>query len=250
MHEMALQLKSTRPARSGLSASKCWMAAEHMRHAGEGEGTANCFRNHWDLAFALLAVHNKSQVREDARFTFKRSAAVSALPHSWIFHRDCIFDRSRLQALLQLLVPRTLRLKGVLRVASATWVAVSAAPGAAPTAREQDAPAPSSEAASSSQPPPPAAAAAAAAPVELSEIAYRRDSRVEMIIDVAAAAACSTQAADRDASLAAGALEQQAAQLGLDDGGSLELRVAAALSQAAAGDWDSMEALLLQTMAS
>lgn len=151
---------------------------------------------------------------------------------SWIFHRDCIFDKSRLQALLRLLEPRTLRLKGVFRVSSKTWVAISAAPAAAAAASLADA-APSSQ---------PAAA-------QLSEIAYRRDSRAEVIIDVAAAASSSCPAAP-DVSLTAGCLEQQAAQLGLEEGGGMERQVAAALRQAAAGDWGGLEALLQQTLAS
>ena len=55
----------------------------------------------------------------------------AALPCSWIFSRHCIFSQQRLQELLRLLVPGTLRVKGVFRVAVGTWVAASAAPGAA-----------------------------------------------------------------------------------------------------------------------
>ena len=154
---------------------------------------------------------------------------------SWIFHRDCIFDKSRLQALLRLLEPRTLRLKGVFRVSSKTWMAVSAAPAHAAAAAASC----SAGAALHSQP----------AAVQLSEIAYRRDSRAEVIIDVAAAASSSCPATP-DVSLTAGCLEQQAAQLGLEEGGGMERQVEAALRQAAAGDWGGLEALLQQTLAS
>lgn len=47
---------------------------------------------------------------------------------------------------------------------------------------------------------------------------------------------------------AAASLEQQAAQLGLGDGGSLQQQVAAALGQAAAEDWCGVEALLQQAL--
>lgn len=71
---------------------------------------------------------------------------------------------------------------------------------------------------------------------------------MEVILDVAAAAASSSTAADTDGSLAANSLEQHTAQLSLDRGE--EQRVVAALKRAAAGDWASLEALLHQTLAS
>lgn len=130
---------------------------------------------------------------------------------SWIFHRDCLFSRPALLALLRALVPLTLRVKGVFRVSPKTWVAVSAAP--TPAA---------------------AAAAAASADVELAEIAYRRDSRVEVIVDVATAAAANADGQE----VSSGAAEPGVAQ-----------RVAGALRQAAAGDWTALEELLVAAQA-
>lgn len=141
---------------------------------------------------------------------------IYAAPNcSWVFHRDCVFSRQRLLELLPPLVDATLRVKAVLRVGAKAWVAVSAAPAHAPAAAD-------------------AAAGTAAAPaVELVETAYRRDSRVEVIIDVAA---CRSRG---DGSSGSG--EEQ---LAAADGGTAQ-RVAAALQQAAAGDWLALETLLL-----
>lgn len=148
----------------------------------------------------------------------------------WIFNRSCLFDRPRLVALLQLLVPSCLRVKGVFRMAAARWEAVSAAPGPFAAA----AAAPETE------------AVTAPVAVELREMAYRADSRVEIILGISAAtspAACPSGGSNNDRR------EQQASSSSLaDDASSVELRVAKALGAAAAGDWALLQALLLATL--
>lgn len=115
------------------------------------------------------------------------------------------------------LAARAVRLKGVFRAGPATWVSVSTAAIAAP----------------------PGGAAVPPA-VELRPIAYRRDSRVEVIL--------STPSSSRSGA----SVEQQAASLSLEPAASdasIEARVAAALAAAAGGgDWGALEALLLQTL--
>ena len=149
----------------------------------------------------------------------------------WVFHRDCVFSRQRLLELLPQLVAATLRAKAVLRVGPKTWVAVSAAPSHmhAPAAAAVAADAAPADAAAA-----PAAAPAAAMPaLELIETAYRRDSRVEVIIDVAACRGSGSSSSGGSSS------EQSAAA-----GGDTVQRVADALQQAATGDWAALEALL------
>ncbi|KAL4451816.1 hypothetical protein ABPG75_007478 [Micractinium tetrahymenae] len=182
----------------------------------------------------------------------------------WILHRDCVFNRARLQALLQALLPRVLRLKGVFRVSPKLWVAVSAAPtpaaGGSSSSSSSDCNS-SGHAGSSSgvqheKPEPP--------PVELREIAYRRDSRVEVILDTAAAAALAAAAAEGSgvaceaASGDGGSLEAQVGGLSLggspasgSSGMSSEaMPIDAALGRATACDWSALEALLLATLES
>ncbi|EFN55957.1 hypothetical protein CHLNCDRAFT_145269 [Chlorella variabilis] len=130
----------------------------------------------------------------------------------------------------QLLVPSCLRVKGVFRMAAARWEAVSAAPGPFAAA----AAAPETE------------AVTAPVAVELREMAYRADSRVEIILGISAAtspAACPSGGSNNDRR------EQQASSSSLaDDASSVELRVAKALGAAAAGDWALLQALLLATL--
>lgn len=168
----------------------------------------------------------------------------SPLPcRSWVFHRDCMFSRKRLLELLPPLAACSLRLKGIFRVAPATWVAVSAARAAAAAAAAAgtaDAAGAAAETSSS-----------AAAAVELTEIAYRRDSRAEVI--VTAAGDGSSKGRLEEAAAGAGcssSLVRQAAGLSIAEAeGGMEQEVAAAVHQAAAGDWAALEALLLATRA-
>ena len=77
-------------------------------------------------------------------------------------------------------------------------------------------------------------------PVELTETAYRRDSRVEVILDTAAAAAAGVGAAGAGAAVPTGALGRAQEQ---------QLQVVASLKQAGAGDWAALEDLLMSTLA-
>jgi hypothetical protein len=161
----------------------------------------------------------------------------SALPCSWIFSRDCIFSQQTLQQLLCLLVPGTLRVKGVFRVAASTWVAASAAPGPAAVAAQATAGVAAAGAAAA-EATPAAAGGAGGIPVELRETAYRRDSRVEIILDTAATAAAAAAAAAAGVTPAATG----------GSGSTHKQRVTAALGHAGAGDWAALEALLLATL--
>jgi hypothetical protein len=72
----------------------------------------------------------------------------------------------------------------------------------------------------------------------LRETAYRRDSRVEIILDTAATSGAAAVAA------AAGATHAVTG----GSGSAQEQRVGAALRQAGAGDWAALEDLLLATL--
>ncbi|PSC70787.1 cobalamin biosynthesis [Micractinium conductrix] len=186
----------------------------------------------------------------------------------WIYHRDCTFSRPALLALLAQLVPCTLRVKGVFRVSPRQWVAVSAAP---PPATAGAVAAGEGSGSGGSGGSAAAGAAAASEAVELREIAYRRDSRVEIILDTkataaAAAAAAAATAAAAVAASAGGApaagsaaapasdsLEVRAAAVSLAQAAgasreALKQQVVAALGSAAAGEWSALEALLLATL--
>lgn len=106
----------------------------------------------------------------------------------WVFDRACQFDRQRLLAFLRHLAPRCSRLKGVFRVGPSRWEAASCAASSGP-------------------------GGLGVQQVELQEIAYWRDSRMEVIV--------SASSADTDEARGAGAV---------------------------ATDWLSVEALLLCTL--
>lgn len=134
-------------------------------------------------------------------------------------------------------MPRSLRVKGIFRVHQKTWVAVSAAPeagGAGACHQPGTEPADGDVA---------WAEGAGAAAVQLTEVAYRRDSRVEVILEVAACC---------------GSLAQQAAAVGLEEPGAgsdegsgtpTGQAVDAALRHGASGDWEALEALVIVTLA-
>ncbi len=203
-----------------------------------------------------------------------------SVPRSWIFHHDCVFSRERLQALLGALLPHVLRLKGVFRVSPDLWLAVSAAPSPAHAAEAAADPSPCAAAESlvdsngSSRDSSSSSSATGGGgslaqqgvsqpvPVELREVAYTRDSRVEVILDTGAAAmraaagAAAAAAAVCGPGTGPGDLDSQLAALSLagklDAGGSGEDSrmgvLATALGRAAAGDWSALETALLATL--
>jgi G3E family GTPase len=142
----------------------------------------------------------------------------------WIFAPRCQFDEQRLLALLQELAPACLRLKGVFRVSAACFKAASAAstPGAPPAA---------------------ASCQQAACAVELQEIAYQHDSRLEVILSTAtaqqpAAVGHTMGVQDGSAVLASSG----------DMPGTWRQQVASGLVAAAGRDWHLLELLLLSTL--
>lgn len=191
-----------------------------------------------------------------------------------------MFSRERLQALLGALLPHVLRLKGVFRVAPDLWLAVSAAPSPAHVAEAAADPSPGAAAESlvdsngSSRGSTSSSSATGGGgslgqqgashpvPVELREVAYTRDSRVEVILDTQAAATRAAAGAAAAAAAACGAgagpgdLDSQLAALSLagksDAGSSGEDSrtgvLATALGRAAAGDWSALETALLATL--
>lgn len=117
----------------------------------------------------------------------------------WVLDASFVFDRHRLARLLACLGPRVLRLKGIWRVGRKTWVTLGPQQG-----RGQGS-------------------------VALAEVAYRRDSRMEVILSSLGSEEPPPPGAEEDAGLAA--------------------EVAAAVGAALAGRWQALEGLLLVAVA-
>jgi len=146
--------------------------------------------------------------RKPARLQRPSSTPLDSAACGWIFHTSDRFNRPRLLRLLQQLTPLVGRIKGVCRVAAAEWVLPSLALDAA------------------GQP-----------AVALSTICYRGDSCVEVIL--------------RGGSSGGGGWRTAAATAdGGGDGNGYGGKgvAAAAVAAAQGGNWDALEALLLDTL--
>lgn len=150
----------------------------------------------------------------------------------WVFHPDDVFRRLRLLRFLELCQQAVPRVKGIFRVSPKTWVSASAG------------------------------VAAGEGPVQLQEVAYRRDSRLELIVPLAAA-----QEGQAAAAAAGDASAQQPAAAGPEQPGAGAVQpaggppssggassppktmdatsLAAAIEQGQHGDWSWLEAMVL-----
>lgn len=161
---------------------------------GAGTSSFGCVQR------SALAAWERCACVQDERFVaYICCAAWALLLRRWVLDASFVFDRQRLARLLASLGPRVLRLKGIWRVGQKTWVTLGA----------QE---------------------AGLGGVALAEVAYRRDSRMEVIIlSSPEGPEAPPPTAEEDAGLAAG--------------------VTAALGDARAGRWQALEGLLLAAVA-
>lgn len=173
-----------------------------------GSGATAAMQHGWPTVERQQDQHDEAS-SENSRSTATKASTAAGCPYwrhevqsdgshaacGWVFDSACQFDRPRLLAFLQHLVPGCSRLKGVFRVGPTRWEAASSSAstlGGGLGVRQQL--------------------------VELKEVSYRRDSRMEIIL---------SSGSDADAD---------------------EDHCRRALAAAAAGDWQHVEALLLSTL--
>ncbi|GAB4819345.1 hypothetical protein N2152v2_006391 [Parachlorella kessleri] len=151
------QPRSTSPAAKQPASGVPPQRSRGGNSSGGGSSTAGLV---WMSNAPAVGPQPGAPVRKEAR-----DEKLGMLACGWVFHPDDTFSQPRLQHFLDLAQGLVPRMKGVFRVSHKTWVAAAAGSAG------------HSVTASSSS-----SSSGGGTGVELQEIAYRRDSRLELIL--------------------------------------------------------------------